>query len=91
MSKQKWFDCNGTELHEGDIVRSLCTGKEEKVFACHPDGRPNEESLGLNASNERFLELHPGWRREVYPFNNFEYYLKPPGHRCLMEYEKVVK
>ena len=90
MSKQRWFDCNHQELHEGDKVRNVCTGKEEKVYACHPSGDPDNVSLGLNASNEKFLERHPEWPREVYPFDNFEYYLKPPGHRCLMEYQKVV-
>ena len=90
MSKQRWFDCDGVELHPGDTVRNMCTGRVEKVYECHPDGRPDQLSLGVNASNDKFLERHPEFRREVYPFDNFEYYLKSPGHRCLMEYEKVV-
>lgn len=90
MSKQRWFDCEGVELHAGDQVKDLCTGKVEKVYECHPDGRSDNVNLGLNASNEKFLKLHPEFLREVYPFDNFEYYLKPPGHRCLMQYKKVV-
>ena len=90
MSKQRWFDCDGVELHSGDKVKCLYTGEVESVYECHPNGRPDELNLGLNASNEKFLERHPNWPREVIHFSEFEYYLKPPGHRCLMEYKKVV-
>lgn len=90
MSKQIWFDCHDQELHEGDTVRHLYTSKEEKVYACHPVGCPDELNLGLNASNERYLELHPECSREIYPFNDFAYHTKSSGHRCLIEYEKVV-
>lgn len=72
------------------MVRNIYTGREELVYACHPAGRPDELNLGLNASNERFLELHPEWSREIYPFDNFQYHTKASGHRCLTEYEKVV-
>lgn len=89
MSKQRWFDRNGVELSDGDTVREINSGKEELVYACHPDGYPDELSLGLNASNERFLELHPAWHREIYPFSNFSYKMVN-GERRLQDYEKVV-
>ena len=89
MSQKRWFDCNGQEIHEGDKVRNIFSDKVETVYACHPDGHPYELNLGLNASNERFLELHPTYRREVYPFDNFEHYLIK-GQLRLAEYEKVV-
>lgn len=89
MRKHRWFDCNGVELHAGDKVRDIDSGKEELVYECHPSGRPDELNLGLNASNEKFLELHPERSREIYPFNNFSF-RTVDGKRCLMDYEKVV-
>ena len=88
MSKLRWFDCNGCELKEGDTVKDIYTGRLDKVYACHPADYPEETSLGLNASNEEFLELHPEWPREVYPFSAFEHKLVD-GQRWLTEYEKV--
>ena len=90
MSKQRWFDCHDVELNKGDIVCNLYTGKEETVYECHPFGRPDELNLGLNASNERFLAIHPDHGREIYPFDQFTYHTKASGHRCLTDYEKVV-
>ena len=87
---QKWFDCHGQELKAGDRVREVNTGKVELVYACHPAGEPNDLSLGLNASNEKFLELHPGWPREIYPFSEF-ICTERDGKRCLVDYEKVVR
>lgn len=89
MSKQRWFDRNGVELHDGDIVRDINSGEEERVYACHPSDDPDSLSLGLNASNEKFLELHPEWSREIYPFTNFSY-STVDGKRHLAFYEKVV-
>lgn len=89
MSKTRWFDRNGVELHDGDIVRDVDSGREERVYACHPDGYPDEQSLGLNASNEKWLERHPEWSREIYPFTNFAYKMVN-GQRHLAFYEKVV-
>lgn len=86
---QKWFDCHGQELKDGDKVREVNTGKVELVYACHPAGEPDDLSLGLNASNERYLELHPWKDREIYPFTEF-YYTVRDGKRCLLDYEKVV-
>ena len=89
MSKMRWFDRNGVELHDGDTVRDVDTGKEELVYACHPVDYPEDESLGVNASNEAFLELHPEWPREIYPFSGFTY-ITVDGQRRLQDYEKVV-
>lgn len=90
MSKMRWFDRNGVELHEGDIIRDVDSGKEERVYACHPADCPEGESLGVNASNERWLELHPEYPREIYPFTNFEHLVTVEGHGCVLTYEKVV-
>lgn len=89
MNKQIWFDRNGVELHEGDTIRDVDSGKEELVYACHPSGRPSELSLGINASNEKFLELHPESSREIYPFSGL-FYKIVDGQRHLLSYEKVV-
>ena len=89
MKNIRWFDCHGVELHEGDKVRNINSGKEELVYACQSQTGPDEVNLGLNASNEKFLELHPNWPREIYPFDNFSYCSKN-GERHLLDYEKVV-
>ena len=91
MSRQRWFDRNGEELHEGDTIRNIYDGKTEKVYACHLVGDPNTETLGINASNEAFLKLHPDWPREVYPFTNFASKLNKNCQQELSFYEKVVK
>ena len=89
MSKQKWFDRNGAELRKGDKVRNVFSGKLERIYECHPEGRPHEVDLGFNASNEAFLKNHPKWPREIYPLRNFEHYLIE-GQLRLVDYEKVV-
>ena len=90
MSKQRWFDRNGVELFEGDTIRNVYSGKEERVYACHPNGDPDNETLGINASNEAFLKLHPECPREVYPFSNFASKLNKCCQPELSFYEKVV-
>ena len=89
MKKIRWFDRNGAEIFEGDTLRCVCTGREERVYECHPEGCPDEVSLGLNASNEKFLELHPDWSREIYPFSGLFHEIRN-GKRYLVEYVKVV-
>lgn len=89
MTKQRWFDRNHVEIFEGDTIRNVDTGEEELVYECHPEGRPDKLSLGINASNERYLELHPEKTREIYPFSGF-FYTFQDGDRCLTEYERVV-
>ena len=89
MSKIRWFDRNGVELHDGDIIVDVDSGKEEKVYACHPADDMDSESLGINASNEAWLARHPDRCREIYPFTNFAY-KTVNGQRHLAFYEKVV-
>ena len=89
MSKERWFDRNGVELHDGDVIVDVASGQAEFVYACHPEGCPDSERLGVNASNEAWLKNHPDRTREVYPFNNFSYTVVN-GQRRLDDYEKVV-
>lgn len=89
MSRARWFDRNGVELFEGDTIREIYSGDEELVYECHPSYDPEALSLGLNASNESFLRLHPDWPREIYPFSNFPHHVVN-GQRWLNDYEKVV-
>ena len=89
MSRAKWFDCNGVELTDGDVIRHIYSDEEELVYECHPVDDPEGLSLGINASNEDFLRLHPNWVREIYPFSNFPHKVVN-GQRWLKEYEKVV-
>lgn len=89
MISARWFDRNGVELRQGDTVREVNSGKEDLVYECHPAGFPEYLGLGLNASNERFLELHPSRAREIYPFSDFEHRVVN-GQRWLTHYEKVV-
>lgn len=91
MSKIRWFDCNGIEINEGDTVRNIHSGEEELVYECHPVDCPEDVSLGLNASNEDYLRLHPDCAREVYPFSDFEYLTTAVNQNCLVDYEKVVR
>ena len=88
MSRQRWFDCYGQELHPGDKVRGIGASEVELVYECHPDGNPYDVSLGLNASNEKYLKLHPDAVREIYPFDEFSYTIKS-GDRWLLSYQKV--
>lgn len=90
MIRIKWFDRNGVQILEGDTVRDMETGKEELVYECHPQDYPDQLSLGVNASNEKFLELHPTWPREIYPFSNFAHTMDGNGDCTLRDYEKVV-
>lgn len=89
MSEIRWFDCDGVEIHEGDKIRDLDTGREELVYACHPSGCPDQLSLGINASNEKFLERHPEQAQKIYPFSGL-FYKIVDGQRRLLCYEKVV-
>lgn len=85
----RWFDRNGVELNEGDTVVDVDSGEFERVYACHPEGCLEDESLGINASNEAWLKRHPDRTREIYPFSDFAYKMVN-GQRHLAFYEKVV-
>lgn len=62
-----YTDKNGNPIREGMFLR-FNDGSVEEVFACmDADGG---EDLGINASNEAYLEHH-GTDREYYPLSNF--------------------
>lgn len=62
-----YTDKNGNPIREGMFLQ-FDDGSVEEVFACmDADGG---EDLGINASNETYLEYH-GTDREYYPLSNF--------------------
>ena len=64
----QYFDKNGKEIKAGMKIL-MEDGSIEMVYDTEDQyGNPN---LGINASNEAFLELHPNWAREYYPLSNF--------------------
>lgn len=65
----RYFDCNGDEIQAGMHIRMEDASVEE-VFATM-DAYGNED-LGINASNEAYLELHPFAPREYYSLSNFD-------------------
>ena len=61
-------DKNGRTIEAGMTIR-MEEGSLEKVYATSDaDGN---ESLGINASNEAYLESHPCAAREYYSLTNF--------------------
>ncbi len=64
----RYYDCDGQEILAGMHIR-MEDGSVEEVFAT-TDAYGNED-LGINASNEAYLELHPFSPREYYPLSNF--------------------
>ncbi len=64
----RYFDCNGDEIQAGMQIR-MEDGSIEEVYAT-TDAYGNED-LGINASNEAYLELHPFAPREYYSPSNF--------------------
>lgn len=64
----KYYDKNGNEILAGMHLR-MEDGSVEKVHAVL--NAFNEEDLGINASNEAFLENHPDCPREYYLLSNF--------------------
>lgn len=87
MITEKWFDCYGAEIKDGDVIVDIHSGKHERVYECHAVDDPDTLRLGINASNEKFLELHPFWPREIYPFSEFGY-RTVKGKKCLLDYRK---
>ena len=65
----KYYDKNGNEIKEGMSLR-MEDGSIEKVYAT--TDAYGEPDLGINASNEAFLEAHPEWAREYYSLYNFK-------------------
>lgn len=64
----KYFDKNGVEIKEGMTIR-MGDGSEEIVYST-TDVYGNT-NLGINASNEKYLNKHPYANREYYPLCNF--------------------
>lgn len=61
-------DKNGALVEPGDIIR-FDDGSTEEILLLQGDERQFE--LGVNASNEAFLERHPWCVREGYPLHQF--------------------
>ena len=64
----QYFDKNGKEIKAGMKIL-LDDGSIEMVY--DTDDQYGNPSLGINASNEEFLKLHPNWAREYYSLSNF--------------------
>lgn len=65
----QYFDKNGKEIKAGMKIL-MSDGSVEMVYdTVDAYGNPN---LGINASNEAFLELHPNWAREYYSLGMFK-------------------
>ena len=65
----QYFDKNGVEIKAGMTLR-MADGSEELVYdTTDAYGNPD---LGINASNEEFLERHPYASREYYSLCNFD-------------------
>ena len=65
----QYFDKNGVEIKGGMTLR-MADGSEELVYdTTDAYGTPD---LGINASNEEYLERHPYASREYYSLCNFD-------------------
>ena len=65
----QYFDKNGKEIKAGMKIL-MDDGSVEMVYDTEDAyGNP---SLGINASNEVFLEAHPNWAREYYSLSMFK-------------------
>ena len=65
----QYFDKNGKEIKAGMKIL-MDDGSVEMVYDTEDAyGNP---SLGINASNEAFLEAHPNWAREYYSLSMFK-------------------
>ena len=66
----QYFDKNGKEIRAGMKIL-MEDGSIEMVYDTEDQyGNPN---LGINASNEEFLKLHPNWAREYYSLSMFKH------------------
>lgn len=64
----QYFDKNGNEIKGGMTIR-MEDGNLELVYETD-DGYGNPD-LGINATNEAFMERHPDWDREFYSLSMF--------------------
>ncbi len=65
----QYFDKNGVEIKAGMTLR-MADGSEELVYdTTDAYGNPD---IGINASNEEYLERHPYASREFYSLCNFD-------------------
>ena len=65
----QYLDKNGVEIKGGMTLR-MADGNEELVYdTTDAYGNPD---LGINASNEDYLERHPYVSREYYSLCNFD-------------------
>ena len=63
-----YYDRDGRVISAGDII-SIAGDEPELVYSCISSyGNPD---LGVNASNEDYLALHPEAVRKYYSLNNF--------------------
>lgn len=63
-----YVDKYNRPIHEGDIIK-IGDDDPEMVYSCFDQyGQPD---LGVNASNEAYLEAHPWVDREFYSLRNF--------------------
>ena len=65
----KYFDKNGVEIKAGMYI-TMSDGSTELVYDTD-DGYGNPD-LGINASNEAYLERHPYASRKYYSLSNFD-------------------
>ena len=64
-----YFDKNGNQIKAGMDIR-MADGSLERVYET-TDAYGNPD-LGINASNEEYLERHPSASREYYSLCNFD-------------------
>lgn len=63
-SEAIYFDVNGTQIKAGMFIMHKDDDHAEKVYTS------DDGDLGINASNEAWLERHGG-NRELYPLYQF--------------------
>lgn len=63
--QKKYYDRNGKEIKDGMTIKNV-TGEVEKVYSC------GDGDLGLSASNEDYLKVHPEAEIEFYPLSEFD-------------------
>lgn len=66
---REYFDKNGILIRPGDLLKFDEADKIERVYLLQGS---QEDGLGINASNEVFLDNHPFYPREFYPLSEFD-------------------